>query len=60
MLVTPQKCGRKGLVKIRSSLAALMTVNVNAVRAVMSFIISPEQYAVMEAVMAQMLVIGGG
>ena len=42
--------------KVRSSLAVLMPANVNVVRAVMSFITSPGQDAVMEAVMAQMLV----
>ena len=42
--------------KVRPSLAALMATNVNIVRAVMSFIMSTDQYAVMEAIAAKVTV----
>ena len=42
--------------KVRPSLAALMATNVNIVRAVMSLIMSTDQYAVMEAIAAKVTV----
>jgi hypothetical protein len=42
--------------EVRPSLAALMATNVNIVRAVMSFIMSTDQYAVMEAIVAKVTV----